>query len=132
LLQPQESSLRACNPHSDIDAVEACLHDDLDASTSSVPEQGDDVDWVAALCGFNSRGQDECPICMAALCKTKKRRTCALLSCGHAFHATCITAFEAYHNAGNKGWNCPVCRALYSRCSIEHLDGVTWRLQRSR
>jgi hypothetical protein len=138
LQRPQVSRLAACSPDNPISSAVACLNEQDDASTSDAlqisvqqgpPKLGNCVHWADVLCGFHRRGQNECPICMAALCRSKKRKkACDLLSCGHAFHTTCIAAFEAYHDGSKTGQNCPVCRADYSRHTIKY-EGLTWKLQ---
>jgi hypothetical protein len=60
--------------------------------------------------GTSARGSasvidDCCPICMDAFAL----RDQVLLSCSHAFHASCIESFERYVGTDRRA--CPVCRA---------------------
>ena len=92
------------------------------------------VDWEAVRKRSRARGDHDCPICINPLSLTavqkrmarqgrlsKWRRVC-YLSCTHAFHEHCISAFEGFtrgvlesrdrdHAGAPSGHTCPVCRA---------------------
>lgn len=42
----------------------------------------------------------------------------AVTSCSHAFHAGCLSAFEAFAVASERAPACPVCRAAYQRLDL--------------
>ena len=42
----------------------------------------------------------------------------ALLSCSHAFHGGCLSAFEAFAVASERAPACPMCRAAYTRWDL--------------
>ena len=89
--------------------------------------EGAEVDWTRVLGTFCRRGHSECPICMAALSRGGRRAT-SLLSCSHAFHSSCIAAFEAFEQAGDGEARraCPVCRTKYSRRTIKAAATGAW------
>lgn len=93
------------------------------------------VDWEAVRKKSRARGDRDCPICINPLSLTavqkrmarqgrlsKWRRVC-YLSCTHAFHEHCISAFEGFTRGAlasgdrelvgpsSTGHTCPVCRA---------------------
>lgn len=105
-------------------------------------------EWRIILQGARSRGHMsvDCAVCMVALEETQERQgaDCALLSCGHIYHGQCIESFEAFTTGrglsgraaeppgssatamaaggeGEGGTRCPLCRAQYSRISLQEV-----------
>ena len=61
-------------------------------------------DWEDAEQRLEAREGSHCPICMAGFSQSHE----LLLSCSHAFHRTCLDAFERFMKKSDK--LCPVCR----------------------
>ena len=52
---------------------------------------------------------DECCVCMEAMEEGSVRT----LSCGHAFHASCLDVWEASLNNKGRPARCPICQREY-------------------
>ncbi|CAM9384350.1 unnamed protein product, partial [Phaeothamnion confervicola] len=83
------------------------------------------ADWVAveqeaARCG---RGKSPCAICRESFKCSRQ----ALLSCGHIFHAACLSSFERFTRTRNEAERCPLCRnSGYQKCTTM-LGTQAWR-----
>lgn len=73
------------------------------------------VDWKQVKHCMSSRGNEDCPICMLPLLKSRHAVGCSLLSCSHTFHTKCITSFEEFEFVRGGNPTCPICRHAYSR-----------------
>jgi Ring finger domain len=98
------------------------------------------VAWGSVLQNaIRHRRLDECPVCLDALLHRSisprlssahpEPKLTALLSCGHAFHATCINNVEHLSATTSATHSCPVCRAAPYRKRLldpanEHLRSL--------
>ena len=62
-----------------------------------------------------ARTQDSCSICMCSLFPQSK--PLLLTSCGHIYHAACLTSFETFTDSRNH--KCPNCRSSYDKKAYE-------------
>jgi hypothetical protein len=62
---------------------------------------------------------DVCPICIGPILLGE-----LVLSCKHAFHATCVEKLVSYNNIVGKDTACPLCRAEVKNVEASNL---TWR-----
>ncbi|KAG7379936.1 hypothetical protein PHYPSEUDO_007994 [Phytophthora pseudosyringae] len=86
---------------------------DMDPTTSF--PGGDD--WLAIFKKARARDERECAICINAF--SPSMEGVSLLSCSHAFHSQCLSAFEDFNIYEVS--LCPVCRASYRSQTWVHL-----------
>ncbi|KAL4159661.1 hypothetical protein PRNP1_000234 [Phytophthora ramorum] len=79
-----------------------------ETDTDSVTSPGGD-DWLAIFKKAKARNESDCAICINAFGSTMEG--VSLLSCSHAFHTQCLSAFEDFNIYEVS--LCPVCRASY-------------------
>lgn len=73
--------------------------------------------WASAYNVASKRIGESCSICLNDL---QNGKPLMLTSCGHLFHATCITSFEAFSVKDKV--SCPNCRHSYERTPlVKHL-----------
>ncbi|KAG6976503.1 hypothetical protein JG688_00001305 [Phytophthora aleatoria] len=88
---------------------------DTDPATG-IPFPGGD-DWLAIFTKARARDERECAICINPFSSSMKG--VSLLSCSHAFHSQCLSAFEHFNIYEVS--LCPVCRAGYHSQTWLHL-----------
>eukprot|EP00892_Ulva_mutabilis_P007182 jgi/Ulvmu1/4836/UM020_0122.1 len=119
-----QSARHACDMHvasvqSPLAATQANVLPTREANSNSCLESsGRTVDWEQIHAVARSRGTDDCPICMVPLQKGASPVRGSLLSCSHAFHQTCIMAFERFELARDCTPTCPVCRHAYTKTDL--------------
>lgn len=72
-----------------------------------------DDDWSRIVLKARDRAITDCPICMSSLFTDKSTRECIVTSCGHCFHAQCLSSFESLTVMHRT--MCPICRAPYAK-----------------
>ncbi|ETM02883.1 hypothetical protein L917_00779 [Phytophthora nicotianae] len=77
-------------------------------------------DWFAIFKKAKARGERECAICINAF--SSSMEGVSLLSCSHAFHSQCLSAFEDFNIYEVS--LCPVCRASYRKQAWLHLGNL--------
>ncbi|KAL3668318.1 hypothetical protein V7S43_006410 [Phytophthora oleae] len=88
-----------------------------------VPEINNDLaiggdDWLSIFNKAKARDERECAICINSFCLSMEG--VSLLSCSHAFHAQCLSAFEDFNIYEVS--LCPVCRASYRSQNWLHIS----------
>ncbi|KAL4440250.1 hypothetical protein ABPG75_003251 [Micractinium tetrahymenae] len=113
-----------------------------DAGQPSGPAPVQQHDWETAIARCLERDeQPECAICLAPLgqlCsghgggskgssgkggrpkanQAQRPAGVAVLSCSHAYHADCLSAFEAFAVSSDLSAACPCCRSAYARLDL--------------
>ncbi|KAG6598174.1 RING finger protein 32-like [Phytophthora cinnamomi] len=95
---------------------------DTDPGTGS---SFDGDDWLAIFSKAKARDESECAICINSF--SSSMTGVSLLSCSHAFHSQCLSAFEDFNIYEVS--LCPVCRASYRAQTWLHVAQIasqTW------
>ena len=119
--------------YSDVQLSLAFEHAAREEAAEDAAAGDDGVDWAAVERTTSDRAQADCPICFAALRRSREEDDAgdggdarhrvdtaplALLDCSHCFHMKCLRAFEAYNSAVWRARTCPMCRGEYKRRAV--------------
>ncbi len=91
------------------------------------------VDWERIWRQAQAHGAQDCPICMMEIDVHDGQRECAVTSCSHLFHRTCLESFEEFGKnkhelAGEDGLHidkCPMCRSQYFKAALQPVAALS-------